>query len=726
MDSPKRKAQKNKDYRRHRMMRLLNRRKATAQEAMSEIAERELMRRLRITPLKKFEDGKDAEYDAGVLDDVVITGRRRPANIMFDKDTGNYYRESTGDVVTPVNKLVEDDPSTWSFTDRNGTTFTPHGPVFNSNQGEIRQAEEAPFLSNNYIKQAAHNYMSELAYDINNNRVVGGKYTMPAIALAPFMGSKIGGAAINSAFAAHGLNHAINEGVDGFGDAVTTGLEMAPLMPLAKPIINAGYSGYNTAKSFVDLAKANRGFAVSTPYMGRVLGRTTAWVPFDRPLTKGISWMATGKPVEEGLPIEYITSKYPGEARKLYDAGINIAHKQGSSGLLVGDILLSAPKSYRTYEHYYPNRIFVDNRGFWTNRNMLSNPNIKGKSVYSLDDFLKETKEHPEEQILFSGAPRYRLEKPSTAEITARGDMISAMPGDADFSFKTPDKAADQLEQYMYHRVISGEEVDPIPTRQYISKGVPSDVRKNVIDNTIARQLAFMRNRGVPSYSLNNYEEQALDMLDNVQFGTFPKDYYVKAGKEHLGGLYNEGRNFISVREDLPTQSAVETASHEARHMLSDKLDSFYKNHVGGLGSNRVKSSLLEQDRILSEAYDQDFLNLPTIVDKSDPLSGYTRMSSERVTTNRDARSFLLNKHAAFKNQDLPLQDKLILNVSDEDIFKAVENSNGYGERYIKYLRDNNKLTHEKAMQFRNAMIKVGSVVPVAVGASKKRKKSTR
>lgn len=60
MESPKRKAQKSRDYRRHRMMRLLNRRKATAQQAMSEIAEKELMRRLRITPLKKFEDGKNA------------------------------------------------------------------------------------------------------------------------------------------------------------------------------------------------------------------------------------------------------------------------------------------------------------------------------------------------------------------------------------------------------------------------------------------------------------------------------------------------------------------------------------------------------------------------------------------------------------------------------------------------------------------------------------------
>ena len=60
MESPKRKAQKSRDYRRHRMMRLLNRRKATAQKAMSEIAQKELMRKLRITPLKKFEDGKNA------------------------------------------------------------------------------------------------------------------------------------------------------------------------------------------------------------------------------------------------------------------------------------------------------------------------------------------------------------------------------------------------------------------------------------------------------------------------------------------------------------------------------------------------------------------------------------------------------------------------------------------------------------------------------------------
>jgi hypothetical protein len=33
----------------------------------------------------------------------------------------------------------------------------------------------------------------------------------------------------------------------------------------------------------------------------------------------------------------------------------------------------------------------------------------------------------------------------------------------------------------------------------------------------------------------------------------------------------------------------------------------------------------------------------------------------------------------------------------DEKIFNAVEKANGYGRRYIEYLRANNKLTPEKA-----------------------------
>ena len=143
MDSPKRKQQKRNDYLRHKMFRKIRKRQKAELEQQKKAAEKELKRRLRVTPIRKFEGGKDAEYDAGVLDNVIITGNRKPANIMFDKNTGNYYRESTGDVVTPVNKLVEDDPSTWSFTDKNGTIFTPHGPIFNNNPGEINQAEDS-------------------------------------------------------------------------------------------------------------------------------------------------------------------------------------------------------------------------------------------------------------------------------------------------------------------------------------------------------------------------------------------------------------------------------------------------------------------------------------------------------------------------------------------------------------------------------------------------------
>lgn len=43
-------------------------------------------------------------------------------------------------------------------------------------------------------------------------------------------------AGLTSYFGAHGLNHAINEGIDGWGDAAMTALELAPLGRLVKPV----------------------------------------------------------------------------------------------------------------------------------------------------------------------------------------------------------------------------------------------------------------------------------------------------------------------------------------------------------------------------------------------------------------------------------------------------------------------------------------------------------
>lgn len=107
MESPKRKAQKSRDYRRHRMMRLLNRRKATAQEAMSEIAERELMRRLRITPLKKFEDGKDALLSSTPkLSNIPKFNFNAP---VIEKTTPE-YEEIKPAIATPVEPVKQREP----------------------------------------------------------------------------------------------------------------------------------------------------------------------------------------------------------------------------------------------------------------------------------------------------------------------------------------------------------------------------------------------------------------------------------------------------------------------------------------------------------------------------------------------------------------------------------------------------------------------------------------
>jgi len=47
-----------------------------------------------------------------------------------------------------------------------------------------------------------------------------------------------------------------------------------------------------------------------------------------------------------------------------------------------------------------------------------------------------------------------------------------------------------------------------------------------------------------------------------------------------------------------------------------------------------------ELHKYLSDAYDDDFINLPNNSDEG--LKGYKHMDRERVTTNRDARDYLL------------------------------------------------------------------------------------
>jgi len=91
-----------------------------------------------------------------------------------------------------------------------------------------------------------------------------------------------------------------------------------------------------------------------------------------------------------------------------------------------------------------------------------------------------------------------------------------------------------------------------------------------------------------------------------------------------------------------------------------------------------------EETNILKRAYGDSFLNLPK-TDKYMISSGFTEdydMWPDAITTNRDARSKLLgnNEHVL----DIDAQNKIIDDASDEDIVKAIAESNGYGRAFVK------------------------------------------
>lgn len=146
--------------------------------------------------------------------------------------------------LTPINTLL-DDPAQWTYIDEQGRQYTPRNLT-----GSQTVVDKAKYV--NPIAQAANDYFKEAAYRVKDGTLaLQGKYTMPAIAAAPFLAwageaaypyvsaalaNPYVDAGIKSAFAGHGINHSINENVDGLGDAAMTAMELAPLGQLARPL----------------------------------------------------------------------------------------------------------------------------------------------------------------------------------------------------------------------------------------------------------------------------------------------------------------------------------------------------------------------------------------------------------------------------------------------------------------------------------------------------------
>ena len=273
------------------------------------------------------------------------------------------------------------------------------------------------------------------------------------------------------------------------------------------------------------------------------------------------------------------------------------------------------------------------------------------------------------------------------------------------------------IQRYFNGRKISGypESFDTDGSyAQTVKTGLPEAVKEDLIHNTVGRNVEqfeqYLREIH-PEKSeadieriMGQYKNYANKLMDDVKVGEYTQADYTAAGNNG-GGFYDDARNFISVNTEFeyPVEYIMK---HEGRHLLD----------------RRMPSLTPSQEQIIAEAYDRDFLRIPE-TEYAGTLKDYQHMAMERVTTNRDAREMLLNR-ALGENRsvdvDIETQNKIIDEVSDDAIFSAVKDANGYGKRYIQLLKDTGRLTHEKADQFRNAMKKLGIIaIPTTIGVSK-------
>ena len=270
--------------------------------------------------------------------------------------------------------------------------------------------------------------------------------------------------------------------------------------------------------------------------------------------------------------------------------------------------------------------------------------------------------------------------------------------------------------QKIYGKTLSSD--GTLITSSDVQTGFPEHIKQYFNQNSVERAIRTMREEGYSEREIQQYVDKINEELNKVKIGIYSNDDY-KAASTDFGGFYNNDENFISVNKDAykdnPKFTTDYILKHEGRHLIDYNTSMTDKTH-----------------NILNKAYDNDFLEIPKHEDAGG-LKDYKYMDREKVTTNTDARNtFFKNKnitwvqdknkyteHAKSKklSKDMvDFQNLLLKYAQPEDIIEAVETSNGYGKKYIEYLRKNNKLTPEKIEQFREAMIKVPSYMLPIMG----------
>lgn len=545
------------------------------------------------------------------------------------------------------------------------------------------------------------------------NPVTGAKLLSPTV-------GTIADAGIQGAFAYEGLNGLYNQGREGtlLSDPVSTfmhGLEVLPLVGLGSKAIGSAYR--NLANS--NIVK-NRGFALP-------INNTLYWVG------RGLGSEISLTPGTEGyMRVSDVLSKSPGTGRKLYDAAIKHAQNNGYRGIESGNILLSAPKTYSIWEHY-PNRQLLGNYGTHNNFNMVSYGELD--NVGSIEDMIANTTNGIPTK--FEGAPVYGLIEPSVDIATKARHIYNTPTADimavessnrsvlnsnvkkrlADFWYdvigpkvgNSMDKLYNYLEnnssygrgrlkEYLFgtNYIPYASEVNKInDAYERISGGpkyakdfvnIPEEDIQHMISNTIARNAYEKLKAGYNEEAIKQEAlKQANVLRNNTKIAEHSTQEYVDSAHPNSIGLHTKrgDNHYISVRRGSPNQKR--TRYHEERHALQDTYE-------------RTE----EQNNILYNAYGDDFLNL-------EKYKGYN-MLREAETVNLESREELMDRFYYYTD-DFLKQNDFIDMASDYQIFRAVEQSNGYGGEYIKYLREHNLLTPEKAQAFREAMKHVGSYV---------------
>lgn len=287
--------------------------------------------------------------------------------------------------------------------------------------------------------------------------------------------------------------------------------------------------------------------------------------------------------------------------------------------------------------------------------------------------------------------------------------------------------ADDTFLKYLYNQKISGKGYSSVDNgfSSEVTKGLTDAAKEELRHNTIERNAKFFRDNGISDKLITAYKDEANRLLDDVNVGRYSGLDYQRAGMEETGGFYDNARNFISVNRDSSFPANF-VEKHEGRHLIDYKLhdaiitdddinDIILNDWNKFVNYKKLQRSIQQQNMILGDAYDGNFLNIPN-TKYAGSLEGYPNMSREAVTTNRDARDVLFSR-SGFNNAPIEEQNRLIDIVDNDEIISAIESANGYGRRYIDLLEDSNLLTPNKIKQFREAMKYVGiNAIPLSIG----------